>query len=69
MQDNLFLHPDRLSISEFAAQCEQPLTLSDYPLAAEAQKKVLIYRGQTLLDGAQTDKAAVFGERPRRVGD
>jgi len=67
MQDNLFLHPDRLSISEFAAQCEQPLTLSDYPLAAEAQKKVLIYRGQTLLDGAQTDKAAVFGELHRAL--
>ncbi|CAI1225380.1 phytanoyl-CoA dioxygenase family protein [Serratia ficaria] len=67
MNNTLFLHPDRLSVSEFAALCEQPLTLSDYPLAADAQKKVLIYRAQTLLDSAQTDKVAVFSELHRAL--
>ncbi|AEF45415.1 Phytanoyl-CoA dioxygenase [Serratia sp. AS12] len=67
MTDTLFLQPDALSANAFSLLCEQSLTLSDYPLAAEAEKNVLIYHNAALLEPVQSDKIAVLSELHRAL--
>lgn len=67
MTETLFLQPDRLSVDDFGQTCEQSLTLNDYPLAADAQKNVLIYHAATLIERAQTDKTSVLSELHRAL--
>lgn len=67
MTETLFLQPNQLSVNDFSLTCEQSLILSQYQLAAEAQKNVLIYHAATLLECAHTDKTAVLSELHRAL--
>lgn len=59
---NLFASAGDINLQLFAALCEQPVDVAQYPHAQEVASRVLIYRADTLRSAMQHDRRTLMSE-------
>jgi ectoine hydroxylase-related dioxygenase (phytanoyl-CoA dioxygenase family) len=65
-----YFNADDINIADFDALCSQTVDLGDYPLASDAQQKILIYSGDALRDVLAAGRGAeIRAELARALKD
>ncbi len=59
MQTTSFVSPADVSLADFQRCCEQTVNLTEYPLAKDVQRNVLLYDGDRLRDAAAHPQSAL----------
>ena len=63
----IYLNEAQLSLDDFATVSQQTLHQQDYPLAHGAQRNVLIYQAESLINAARDDRQSVLSELHRAL--
>lgn len=63
----IYLTEAQLSLDDFATVSQQKLHQQDYPLAHDAQRNVLIYQAESLIDAARDSRQKVLSELHRAL--